>query len=324
MAKSSILFVTSSRIGDAVLSSGLIRRLSEETPDARFTIAAGPVAAPLFRDVPGLERLIVVEKRPGAGHWLELWRATRGRRWALVVDLRGSKLSAFLRARRRAVFGPSTSGREPTHKVVQAARLLGIEGKPPAPFLYTNAATEAAAAALVGEGGPVLAIGPGANWRGKAWPAERFAALVGALTAAGALFAQGRVLLLGDAADRTLAEVVGRAVAPERVIDLTGRVDLLTAYAALKRARLFVGADSGLMHLAAAAGVATLGLFGPSDERLYGPWGAKTRTVRGPRDFAAFKAADPGLNQPVCHMLDLEVAAVLQAATALYEETADG
>ncbi|MDP9103170.1 MAG: glycosyltransferase family 9 protein, partial [Pseudomonadota bacterium] len=47
-----ILFVTSSRIGDAALSSGLIKRLSDEIPNARFTVVAGPVAAPLFEQIP--------------------------------------------------------------------------------------------------------------------------------------------------------------------------------------------------------------------------------------------------------------------------------
>ena len=49
-----ILFITATRIGDAVLSSGLIKRLSDEIPNARFTIVAGPDAAPLFAHVPNL------------------------------------------------------------------------------------------------------------------------------------------------------------------------------------------------------------------------------------------------------------------------------
>ena len=57
-----ILFVTATRIGDAVLSTGLLGYLIERYPAARLTIAAGPVAAPLFEAVPQLERLIVVSK----------------------------------------------------------------------------------------------------------------------------------------------------------------------------------------------------------------------------------------------------------------------
>ncbi len=107
------------------------------------------------------------------------------------------------------------------------------------------------------------------------------------------------------------------------MIDLVGKVDLLTAYACLKRARLFVGNDSGLMHLAAAAGAPTLGLFGPSDERLYAPWGPRARVLRGPRDFATFKSIDPQLNQVVCHMFDLPTPWVVAAARTLLADTAE-
>ncbi|MEI9890723.1 MAG: glycosyltransferase family 9 protein [Caulobacteraceae bacterium] len=75
------------------------------------------------------------------------------------------------------------------------------------------------------------------------------------------------------------------------------------------------------MHLAAAAGAPTLGLFGPSDERLYGPWGANTRTVRGPRSLAQIKAKDPDLSQPVCHMMDLPAVQVTAAARELFAAT---
>jgi heptosyltransferase-3 len=82
-----ILFVTATRIGDAVLSTGLLSFLLERHPGARLTIAAGPAAAPLFEAVPGLERLIVVEKRRWSLHWSALFARTLGRRWDLVVDL---------------------------------------------------------------------------------------------------------------------------------------------------------------------------------------------------------------------------------------------
>src|SRR5689334_23968356 len=80
-----ILFITATRIGDAVLSTGLLAHLVERYPGAAVTIAAGPVAAPLFEAVPGLARRIVLEKRRWSGHWLMLWRATVATRWDLVV-----------------------------------------------------------------------------------------------------------------------------------------------------------------------------------------------------------------------------------------------
>ena len=90
-----ILFVTSNRIGDAVLSSGLIKRLSDEIPNARFTVVAGPVAAPLFEEVPSLDRIIPFAKSKSGGHWFDLWRQVRntaGAWWSIcaVRACRGS------------------------------------------------------------------------------------------------------------------------------------------------------------------------------------------------------------------------------------------
>ena len=75
------------------------------------------------------------------------------------------------------------------------------------------------------------------------------------------------------------------AIPDDRLIDLAGTVDLLTASACLGRCALYAGNDSAVMHLAAAAGIPTIGLFGPSDDRHYAPWGYDTRVVRTPEGF---------------------------------------
>jgi ADP-heptose:LPS heptosyltransferase len=277
--------------------------------------------------VPGLERLIEIEKEKGGGHWLRIWRQVRNRRWGLIVDMRGSGLAGMLNARKRAVYKRAplegVAGASPLHKVVDAARVLGVDDAPPAPFLFVSEATQAKADALLGwpGGGPILAMGPAANWSGKAWPAERFAVVAAKLLDADGPLPDGRLLLLGGNEDKLVTKVVRHALPRPRVIDLAGSADLLVGYAALKRARLFIGNDSGLMHMAAAAGAPTLGLFGPSDERQYGPWGERARVLRGPRDFETFKRLDPGLNQPMQHMSDLSVEAVLGAARRLHAET---
>ncbi|HBF99826.1 MAG TPA: hypothetical protein DDW95_14885, partial [Alphaproteobacteria bacterium] len=98
-----ILFITSNRIGDAILSSGLLAQLADQYRTARFTVAAGPAAAPLFQDMPRLERIIVLEKRPLAGHWRKLWLNCLLHRWDIIVDLRGSAIAWLLWCRRRLV-----------------------------------------------------------------------------------------------------------------------------------------------------------------------------------------------------------------------------
>ena len=139
-----ILFVTATRIGDAVLSTGLLSHLIERYPHARLTIAAGPVAAPLFEAVPGLEQIVVVEKRRWSLHWLPFYSAVATRRWDLVVDLRGSAVAWMLRAGERKVMA---KGDAREHRVRQLARLFDLD-PPPNPHLWTAPHHERAAGAF--------------------------------------------------------------------------------------------------------------------------------------------------------------------------------
>jgi heptosyltransferase-3 len=270
-----ILFITATRIGDAVLSTGLLGHLLERHPGALITIAAGTPAAPLFAAVPGLERLLVVAKRPLALHWFELYREVAARRWDLVVDLRGSALAYLLRAEERRVMG---KGDPREHRVRQLARLFALD-PPPAPRLWLARQHEQAAALLVPPGGPVLAIGPAANWRGKQWRPERFAEMAQRLTGADGPLPGARVAVMAAAHERAQAAPLLAALPPARRLDLVGRTDLLTAAAALRRAALFIGNDTGIMHVAAAMGTPTLGLFGPSRPEHYAPWGPHAAVV---------------------------------------------
>jgi ADP-heptose:LPS heptosyltransferase len=308
-----IIFITATRIGDAVLSTGLLAWLVARHPEARFTIAAGPVAAPLFEAVPRLERLIVVEKRAADLHWPALWAKVVPFRWDIVVDLRGSALAFLVRAGARHVAGPAD---RTAHKVEQLGRLLGLD-PPPSPKLWTTPAHERAAAALVPEGTDFLAVGPAANWRGKEWPAERFAELARRLTARDGLLPGAPVAVLAAAHERTQAAPLLASV--PGAIDLVGRTDLLTAAALLRRAGLFVGNDTGLMHLAAAAGAPTLGLFGPSPAWEYAPWGPHTAVAQTERGYRALVGA-PGFDPRTAESLmdSLSVEAVEEAARALW------
>jgi heptosyltransferase III len=270
-----VLFVTATRIGDAVLSTGLLSHLIERHPEARLTIAVGAVAAPLFEAVPGLERLIVMQKRRWALHWPALYAQVIARRWDLVVDLRGSALAWLLHARERRVM---RKGEAAEHKVRQLGNLFRLD-PPPSPRLWTAPRHERAAAALIPPGASVLAIGPAANWRGKEWRPERFAELARRLTAPEGPLPGARVAVLAAAHERVQAAPVLAAIPAKRLIDLVGRTELLTAAAVLRRCALFVGNDTGLMHIAAASGAPTLGLFGPSPVEQYAPWGRCTASV---------------------------------------------
>ncbi len=262
-----ILFITATRIGDAVLSTGLLDHLLRTHPEARFTIACGPVAEGVFARMPRRDATLIVEKQRFDLHWLRLWRQTIGTLWDLIVDLRGSALSFFLLARRRAVM---RGGRRPGHKLVQLAAALGLPA-PPQPTSWTDAADRAQAETLLPPGRRFIGLGPTANWSGKAWPAERFAALFCAVRDRGLPGACPVVFAGPGPIEHAMAAPVLAAL-PDAV-DLTGRLSLPEASACLSRCALFVGNDSGLMHLAAAAGTPTLGLFGPTSAVEYAPAG---------------------------------------------------
>ncbi len=317
-----LLFITSNRIGDAILSSGVLALVMRENPGVAVTIAAGPLAAPLFRGVPGLERVIVLRKRKRGGHWIALWRATVGRRWDAVVDLRGSRTSWFLRAKRRAIAGRPRTDR---HKVEEAAAVLKRTPplKPQSPVIWIDEEARAEAARLLPAAAglaPIVCLAPAASAPFKMWPAERFASLAQRLTGAHGLTPGAVVAVLGGPGEEALGARALAGLDPTRAVNLAGRSDLLSSAAILERAALFVGNDSGMMHLAAAVGAPTLGLFGPTDETVYGPWGERAAAVRaGARvDAAARKTwrhADHSM------MADLTVEQVETAVRGLLAET---
>ena len=100
-----ILFITATRIGDAVLSTGLINHLIAEHPNCKITVACGPVAAPLFGAIPNVDRVIPMEKKKRAGHWISLWRRTATTWWDWIIDVRGSGMAYVLPTLRRSVIG---------------------------------------------------------------------------------------------------------------------------------------------------------------------------------------------------------------------------
>jgi ADP-heptose:LPS heptosyltransferase len=274
-----ILFLTANRLGDAVLSSGLLAHLVHAYPDAELTVACGPVAAPLFRAVPRLRRVIPLEKQPHYGHWRQFWRACVGTRWDMIVDLRRSFAAQLLWGRRFAL--PAEAAGE--HKVLHYARTLGLSPAPAPQVFLDDTAREAAKAALP-DGQKYFAVGATANWRGKIWPQEKFAAAVTALTAPGGTLHGHVPVFFGAPGEAPQVEKLLQSV-PN--ICLIGKVDVLATAAAFARCEIYMGNDSGLMHLAAAMGLPTLGLFGPSHPEIYGPYGTHTAWVRTAKSYDA-------------------------------------
>ncbi len=146
--------------------------------------------------------------------------------------------------------------------------------------VWTSPADDEFAAAVLREGGivdgePVVAIAPGAAWAPRRWPAERFIEVGRRLQdERGA-----RVVLLAAPVERDLAARVAAGLRSDRTLNLAGRTGILQMAAVLRRCRLFLGNDSGPLHLAAAAGVPTVGIYGAGEYERFRPWGTNRHRV---------------------------------------------
>lgn len=312
-----VLILLSNPIGDVVLSTGAADAIFRRHPGARFTVVGSPLTVPLFRGRNDVEAL-PLRKRKWAGHWFDLWGRLRGRRWAHIYDFRFAGITPFLHGPRSRPARPDHPVR---HKVAEAASILGLQDDPPAPVLWPDAEAEAALPEAARDGAQILALGPGASRIGKTWPADRFAALAAGLTAPGGPLDGASVAVIGGPMDRPAAEVIGAALPTGRLIDLTSS-DLPVTAALLKRSRLFVGNDSGMTHLAAAAGAPTLALFGPTDERRYAPWGPRAAFVRAEGSAALAVQNTRTVSRAESQLADLDVATAHRAAADLIGRTA--
>lgn len=134
---------------------------------------------------------------------------------------------------------------------------------------------ERLAGAGIDETTPLIVIHPGAGAAIKLWRADGWAFCANTLPARLTFDAPARIILTGSRNERPLLEDIARGMqeAPLMLTDLT--VGQLAAL--LGRAKLVLGVDNGPLHTAVAQGTPTLSLFGPTDPRIFGPWGNPER-----------------------------------------------
>jgi ADP-heptose:LPS heptosyltransferase len=155
-------------------------------------------------------------------------------------------------------------------KIAQLGAILGLSPPPP-PVAWIADADRERAAQLLPAHRPIIALAPTANWPPKVWPADRFADAFHALAAS---IVPGAIpVILGGPGPAERAMAAPLLAALPQAIDLVGTLSLPEVAAVLQSASLFIGNDSGLMHLSAAAGAPTIGLFGPTDAATYRPAG---------------------------------------------------
>jgi ADP-heptose:LPS heptosyltransferase len=275
-----LLFITSTRLGDAIISTTVLNQVLEQHPQARVTIACGCLPAVLFEDLPNLENLIVITKKKLAQHWAALWYKTITKPWDLAIDLRGSALTYCLFAHKRIIW------RSPTATKTRHEQLLDLIGvqKGVVPKVWISPKRVKRIQSILPIQTPVIAIAPAANWMGKEWPQQNYLKLVQHLTSQQGQFPGAKIAVFAAPHEYERLGYL-REHLKNQLIDVSGYVHLLDVAALLTQCALFIGNDSGLMHLAAAVGIPTLGLFGPSDDRLYRPTGILCDFIRTPEPF---------------------------------------
>ena len=272
-----LLFIGNTRLGDAVMSTGLMNELSSYY-NAKVTIVCGKVAAPVFEDCPFVENIIKINKKKYSMHWLDIWKKIRLNRWDIICDLRSTPIIWLVRAKKRIVL--SSSG-DKIHRIERLAKLNPL-GRLPIPKVWISKTSLLEAKKyLKNKTGPFIAIGATANWPAKVWPSNNFVSLIRRILNFEELKG-GKVILVGGPGEEKVGEDLYKKLIDIDPINLVGQPILPTA-AIFSLSRIFIGNDSGLMHLSAATGIPTLGLFGPTDDKLYSPTGKNALFVRTPQ-----------------------------------------
>lgn len=307
-----ILFITPGPLGDTVLSLGLLSHFVKVYPDAEVTIATGPLGMTLFDGLANVQERISLKKQKRHGHWINLWKKVVKTRWDIVVDMRNSAVSRLVSSRQ--TFIKRQGGVDPeAHVVVQNAQLAGLGDNPPSPMIWLSEDQKKTAAELLPGDQKYIGVGPTANFIGKMWPPEYFVGLLHHVIAEGSPYEGHSIAVFGAPNEQEQARQVIDHLPKHKVINLVGRTQPGTGAACLGRCDFYIGNDSGLMHCAAALGVKTFGLFGPSRDENYRPWGEHCSYIRTPEsrdeligheDFKASEVEDSMMRNLTVDMVE--------------------
>jgi heptosyltransferase II len=290
-----ILLRATNWVGDVVISLPALRALRAHHLGDRIAILARPWVASLYRLLPELDEVLV--KEPRGRH------AGAGGRALLAAELReqgfdrailfprsfGTAWTAFragiperwgYRGELRSLFlthPVAFSPRPGEHEVFRHLDLIAATGVPrpatpdatwPVPDALRSEARGVLREAGVPDGPFAAAHVASFAHEAKRWPEEHFAALLGEIARERGL----PFVLLGSAAEAPMNARVASLAPGTRVFDLAGMTSLPQVLGLVAEADLFVGNDSGLAHLANAAGTPTTVVFGPTDPDATRPW----------------------------------------------------
>ncbi|TPI61333.1 glycosyltransferase family 9 protein [Mesorhizobium sp. B3-1-7] len=356
----SILILQTKHIGDLVLSSALARNLQLEYPGVRIVFLCDGRFAGLLTANDIASEVVTFRRSHMRGTPLRrtqeliltLLKLRRGH-FDMVVDITDTKTSRFISglvgARVRVGYHPSERPprwleRQPAnvkakpfgygeqhflYRYLSPLEALGIELRVRDPDIRPLPFETTKALALLDKfylrPNAFVAVHAGASFPGRRWQPERFAAAIDRISAETGL----DVALVGSPDENEVIEKI-LAAAKTPIVNLVGALPLDTLPALFKQARLFLGNDSGPMHMAAAVGTPVVGLFGLQSPVHWGPVGVPSIAVRPamPCDCIGGDLCErPDPNKACCAWrleVDTVVDAVLQllARTELALETA--
>ena len=298
-----ILIIRLSAIGDVLHATPVARALRRALPEAHIAWLVSPPADELLTACPEIDELLVWDRRPfdravSRGKFREAWCLLREarvllapRRFDVVLDVQDLLLTGILAwlsgAKRRIGVRERHEGagffmtekapklKEP-HKVrryLAALAPLGIEAGDARITLTLPASLDGFAARFfaaraISPARAIVLVSLCTTWQSKEWPPERFVAVLKTLPE------DVQIVFLGSGADRPVIEkaIVSLEEAWHgRAVSVAGETSLLETAALMKEATLLLCPDTGPLHIAAAVGLATLSLWGPTRPTIYGP-----------------------------------------------------
>jgi heptosyltransferase-2 len=326
LAPRPLLIVPYVWIGDFVRVHSVVKLLRSQMPERPVDILGSTLCAPLADYMSGIRKAIVCDlprRRLGFGiqrDLADLLRAERygqalimSRKWkaALAPWLAGIPLrTGFAGEARFGLINDLRFGERKRPRMIDQMGALALPkgAAPPQQWPLPELKVPADEIArwrahhgLDNEVRPIVTLSPGAVGAGKAWPPDHYAELARALTAEGI-----SIWVLGGPDETPIAQQIAAAGGP-RVRDLTGN-DLRNAILALAAADVAVTNDSGLMHVAAAAGIPTVAIFGPTSPWHWKPLNPVAAILEPPGDEKARQHARHEGNPAVAHRTTADVA----------------
>ncbi len=276
-----ILVISSNLIGDTILSTGVIKFFNKQYPEAKFTFVIGPSAKPIFKNFKSVEKIITISKKKFNLHWLEIITNCFGNKWDIVIDFRSSLISYFLFHKKKFIFKKKSN----INHIQQLSDYFGFDCSEL--FIETNNEEDQTVTKNLSHNIDYFVIFPGGNWRPKIWSVKNYNALLKKILNKNKNI---KFILVGSKVEEKFYyKEITKNIDSKYILNLFGSSLTQTA-AFMKKSNIFIGNDSGLSHMASASNLRSIILFGPTNDRIYGPFRKDSQVIRTKESYDYFKS----------------------------------